>query len=132
MIIGIFIPSTDIDSELKEYDETYKEYLNKYCTSGKYLDPVQKTIKFGILPTGLLAICRTNNLTFMQIIVNIGYWENMTSERRFSTLMHEFSHCYFGLEHSPNPEHFMYAEENHFKKEVVEYQLSVLLQELCK
>ncbi len=131
-ITSYFIPYTVIDPTLGKYDQEFLVLLKNNCAENKYLHPIQKTIYFQDMPMNNIAYCSTNGYTSFKIVYNKKEWDIQSEDQRFSSLVHEFSHCYFGIGHSSDPNHFMFAYENNLSKEVVEKQVLELIKEQCK
>jgi hypothetical protein len=133
-LIGFMvIPYTSIDPKLLPYDQQYLAIVQQYCKPNQYLHPWQKTIRFeDIKDHNNIANCETNQHTTFKVTYSIYNWNQQNEDDRFSTAFHEFTHCYFGADHSQDPSNFMYAYSNPLTKEVVIQQLTDYLKEKCK
>lgn len=131
MMLQTFAPYTKVDPELEKYDKEFLATVNKYCTKSQYLQPWQKAEYFNDLGEGHIGYCSTNDITKLIIRINPKYWNGKSEDEKFSTFSHEATHCYLNTDHSPNPNHFMFAYENYLSKETVQAQLIEFLKKKC-
>ena len=131
-IVKSCIPYTVIDPQLSKYDTDYLNIVKQYCGSTKYFHPLQKTIYFQEMENNHIAYCARNRFTKLNIVVNSKYWKDSSEDMKYSTLVHELTHCYFRVGHSENKHHFMYSFENFLTREEVDTQLIEFLKEQCK
>lgn len=130
--ISYFIPYKIVDPEIAPYEEEYKNYVVKHCNEHQYFShPIQKYIVVADLPADVIANCRSNNFTRMFITYNAKYWAMDRHDARMTTLFHEFTHCYFMEDHSPDSKNFMFAFENNLELKVVQNQLEDYLTKKC-
>jgi len=131
LLIGLLYPINIVDHRVLYYDQLFLGYLEKNCTKKRYMTPIQKIIKIEPMGVEYIGICYTNHITRINIIYNEVFWDRLTEDQRYSTAMHENMHCYFGIDHIDDPNHFMYKYENDVPKIVVYEQLIDLLRKLC-
>ena len=131
-IVKSCIPYTVIDPQLSKYDTDYLNIVKQYCGSTKYFHPLQKTIYFEDMNTNHIAYCARNMFTKLNIVVDTKYWNISTDDMKYSTMVHELTHCYFKVGHSSNIGHYMYSYENFLPRETVNAQLIEFLKEQCK
>lgn len=133
LVLFSCIPYTIIDPVLLPYDKQFLDIVKIYCKPGQYLSPLQKTIYFeDIKDRSRIAYCKSNGYTTFNIVYSTYHWNIQSEDEKFATMRHEEFHCYFGINHSPNPNHFMYAFENNLSRQVIEEQTIELLKALCK
>jgi hypothetical protein len=130
-IVSKAIPYTSVAPELADYNNTYQQMLKNYCKDTQYFNPLQKDINFGDIEDRVIIAKCGRSLIGFRVVVDRKHWERAEPNERFSTMMHELSHCYLGVDHSPDPGNFMYAYENYLPIDVVLIQLRDLLIDHC-
>lgn len=132
MFLSYLIPYNVVDPKLEPFEKEYMSYVNKYCTSDKYLVPIQKELSIGEADKNTIAYCITNNITKMKIVYNKYYWDYENEDSKFVTMAHELTHCMFGAPHVDDENNFMYAYDIGLSKETTIKQLEIFLKEKCK
>lgn len=126
----IFYPIHHVDNELKQYNDYFLYEVNKYCDKSQFSILNKTIIKFDDLNRGELGVCRRALIRF-EVLIDKKSWDRSQQDRKFSTITHELTHCYLKEEHSPNPNHYMYATENNLPTLMVMLQLEELLKKKC-
>lgn len=133
-VASYFIPYHDKDPYLAVYEDDFLATVHQYCSDDQfYSNPRQETLKIADLGNNIQIAYCSYNLVFSHFTVtyNTRFWDTSDEDERFSSLWHEFFHCYFHLGHSEDPHNFMYAYENGLKKQEVKAQAEELLKNLC-
>lgn len=133
IISTYFIPERYIHPNLKkEYNEVF-DIINYKCDKKQYLTPIQEIIDFSDnLQPAFVGLCSTNHLTLIRIQFSTSQWGMATETQKFHTMAHEIMHCYFGLDHIDDPNHFMYEYRTILPKALIMSQLTDILNEKCK
>lgn len=130
MLLSTLVPYKVVDPEIVPYQQEYLFYVQKYCQKDQYFQPLQELIEIKELPGLIIAQCQ-KSLTKIHIIYNKRFWSQDLYPFRMSTMIHEFSHCYFGEGHSLDPNNFMFAYENSLPLDTVKVQLEDYLKKKC-
>lgn len=124
---------TYVGKDFQPYYNEFMEIVKEYCSEDQYFHPNFK-IEFHRLPGKEIGSCLTRPDRFI-IYIDLDYWNTPVSnseEKRYSLMFHELSHCILDLDHSDDPENYMYYSDYHIgSKEEVNEQLKVYLKEVC-
>lgn len=132
--LSYFIPYKVIDPELAPYEKEFLDTVHLYCNDNQfYSNPRQETLIINDLGNNIQIAYCSYNLVFshFEITFNSRFWKSGTEDERYSSLIHEFTHCYFHEGHSKDPYNYMYAYENNLTKNVVKKQLEQLAKKKC-
>lgn len=124
--------STIIDPSLSNYDTEVMGYINKYCKDTQRFVPRQKFVYIAPLPDNIIGHCSSNKINMITVLFNSKNWVHLPEDMKFSTVAHEYVHCYFFQEHVSDPHNFMYYMENNLTRAEVMIQLEEYLREKCK
>lgn len=108
-----------IDNNLITYNNYYVELLKENCGE-KYLHPRKILIAFDNLPSPQIGVCISNGVDF-RIYFDKKYWLLSKNSERYQLFMHEASHCYLGIDHSPDEYNYMYYAQEHYLSEDIVY-----------
>lgn len=126
------MPYTIIDPKLVPYQKEFIETVQAYCPVYMYLHPIQTTIYFDKLIPNRIAYSLTNGWTRVRFVFDKEHWDKANEDSRYATAIHEFSHGYLGMDHSTDPNNYMFAYDFIISKEEVKKQLITALKERCK
>lgn len=121
-----------VDKEFQSINNYFMGEVTKYCKPDDYFYPNKTSIMFSNLPKGMLGVCARNMIQWEIMLDRTEWYNEEEYQVRFSTLIHELTHCVLKLDHSDDPSHYMYYSESGIPEIVVKQQLELILRERCK
>lgn len=77
-----------------------------------------------------LAICAVSKSGDKKIIINTDYWKSASDTKRVYILFHEIGHCDFDMDHTDDPDHFMYYGVDEHQLEMFKKNFKSVVKEL--
>lgn len=122
VVVSILLLPNQKEDDLNEFYNTFLQIVQPYCKESKLFIPAKHSIIYGNAGSGNLAVCVKTPINWY-IVVNQNYWQDLDTNAKYATMMHEFSHCVLGIPHSLDRYNYMYFAENGTKKVDVNNQL---------
>lgn len=131
ILSSFIIPITEIDKALEPGYNKYIEFINNNCKDKtKLFNPPQKYIIFGNLDEGKIG--ETTRYTFKyKIIMSSSYWWKRSNDMNNITLYHELSHAILRLDHSKDPNNYMFAYDEGYNIKDIEQQIIADIKRVC-
>ncbi len=95
-----------VDDQLKPYVDEALVIGNEVCPS-RIESHSSYEIQFNDDDPEVAAYCQKRYFRFY-IYVNKKHWNKYTEDDRYNLIFHEAGHCIFDLNHSDNPNNYMY------------------------
>jgi len=131
LILFMMIPIQHVTPDLKPYHDPIIKYVEEHCSQHHYFHPLKTFIRFNKLPSPIIGLCRVAPLEYI-IDIDPQYWNNTSEDLRWELMLHEMSHCIFRLDHTDDPDNYMYPELVDMKKEKAWQQFENNVSYLCE
>jgi hypothetical protein len=133
----VMLPITPLIAITTTKNETLMDYYNKtlgvvaqYCDKTKYFNPNLITVNFDNLSEDILGECRLQ-LNGYTLMFDKKKWTNLSESDKNQLMIHEVTHCIFGMGHVNDPTHYMNPFMMYLDSSVVDAQFRALLIERC-
>lgn len=104
--VGHIVPYKSIDPEFEPY--IYKLELLSIDKCKSFKLPNQFIVKLeDMSDRGYLGLCKVNPFR-AEITIDKNHWTYGSDDDKIALVTHEFAHCTLGLDHVPDPNHYMY------------------------
>lgn len=141
--VGILIsayalrPERNIDKELKPAHDRYMFFVENICKKGQYFYPLKVNVIYGDLQEDKKKHLRTVGECYydppirFKIVIDREYYKDAPQLEQFQLMAHEMRHCLFGVDHSQDPNNYMYYKMPDITLDELERQIIADLETSC-
>lgn len=127
---AFFTLSQYTDPVLQPYVDDYLSLVKQSCKVNQLNLPHSRLIRFLEPGRDRAAECGFNS-RYWFINVSPSYWNRIGEEDRAQLMYHELSHCILRMDHSPDPENYMYYKTTPVTKIMAQLQVLQDAKDIC-
>lgn len=119
-----------VDEPLKPYFNEFVSISNEMCPGKVDEHPNYEVTLEPLNDDDIAGICSTLYFKFT-VKINSKYWNKYDEDDKFQLVAHELSHCFYNIQHTDNPNNYMYFTLNKLIKPITLNQLKADFRKHC-
>lgn len=133
LIVYLVFPYKSVSPEFKPYYNEFMGYVQNKCTEKQYNNPYKIIIDTNSFITGdIVGVCLRSIYSY-RIYIKTDFWKTANDIAKYGVIMHELTHCVLRMDHSEDPNNYMYPYYDVSIKSIeqVKQQLMVNINNTC-